>query len=227
MIDKGSGTRAVLWDMDGTLVDTARVHLQAWQEVLAVLGIAVTHERFMRTFGRRNDAVIRDLVDPHAADETIERIANQKEERYRALIRQHGVEPLPGVREWLPRLRHDGWRNAIASSAPHANIETIIDAMGFHGQFDGIAGDEDVTIGKPDPQVFLAAAASVGADPTRCVVVEDAPAGVEGGRRAGMPTIGVRSGHGELDADIVVDSLADLPPDAFDRLLAESPGGDR
>ncbi len=215
----GENVRAVLWDMDGTLVDTARFHLEAWQDVLGGLGVAVTHERFMRTFGRRNDAVIRDLVDPGATAEAIARIAGEKEERYRALVRAHGVEPLPGVREWLPRLRDAGWRNAIASSAPHANIETIIDAMGFHGQFDGIAGDEDVTVGKPDPQVFLAAAASVGADPSRCVVVEDAPAGVEGGRRAGMRTIGVRSGHGELDADIVVDSLADLPPDAFERLL--------
>ncbi len=216
----GNDVRAVLWDMDGTLVDTARFHLDAWQDVLGGLGITVTHERFMQTFGRRNDAVIRDLVDPEATAETIARIAGEKEERYRALVRAHGVEPLPGVREWLPRLRDAGWRNAIASSAPHANIETIIDAMGFHGQFDGIAGDEDVTVGKPDPQVFLAAAASVGAQPARCVVVEDAPAGVEGGRRAGMRTIGVRSGHGTLDADIVVDSLADLPPDAFERLLA-------
>jgi HAD superfamily hydrolase (TIGR01509 family) len=218
-----NGVRAVLWDMDGTLVDTARFHLQAWRETLADLGIAVSHERFMLTFGRRNDAVIRDLVDPDATSAEIARIADLKEMRYRDLIRAHGVEPLPGFRDWLPRLRAAGLRNAIASSAPHANIDAIVDAMGFHGVFDGRAGDEDVTVGKPDPQVFFAAAASVGADPARCVVVEDAPAGVEGGRRAGMRTVGVRSGHGALDADLVVDSLADLPADAFERLLAAGP----
>jgi beta-phosphoglucomutase len=217
----GNGARAVLWDMDGTLVDTARFHLRAWQETLADLGLAVSHERFMRTFGRRNDAVIRDLVDPAVSPDEIARIAGLKEGRYRDLVRAGGVAPLPGVREWVVRLRAAGWRQAIASSAPHANIETIVDAMGFHGLFDGVAGDEDVTVGKPDPQVFLAAAASVGTAPARCVVVEDAPAGVEGGRRAGMRTIGVRSGHGDLDADLVVDSLADLPADAFDRLLAD------
>ena len=216
--------RAVLWDMDGTLVDSARFHLQAWQGTLADLGVNVTHERFMETFGRRNDAVIRDLVDPDATPEEIARIANLKETAYRALVVEHRVRPLPGVVAWLERLRAEGWRHAVASSAPHENIRTLLGVMEIGHLFDAAAGDEDVTVGKPDPQVFLIAAEKVGAAPARCIVVEDAPAGVEGGRRAGMRTVGVLSGHGALDADIVVASLADLPEDVFERLLREGRG---
>ena len=212
--------RAVLWDMDGTLVDTAAYHLRAWQETLADLSVAVTHEAFMRTFGRRNDAVIRDLVDPAADAAMIAAVAGEKETRYRRFVREGGLDPLPGVRDWLERLRAAGWRHAVASSAPQANIATILEVAGMAGLFDDAAGDEDVKVGKPDPQVFLVAAAKVGAAPARCVVVEDAPAGVEGGRRAGMRTIGVGSGHGALAADLAVASLVDLPEDAFERLLA-------
>jgi HAD superfamily hydrolase (TIGR01509 family) len=217
----GQNRRAVLWDMDGTLVDSAAYHLRAWRETLAALGRAVTHEEFMRTFGRRNDAVVRDLVDPSADAATISRIAGEKEERYRAFVREGGLVPLPGVLPWLERLRAEGWRHAVASSAPHANIATILKVSGMAGLFDAVAGDEDVTIGKPDPQVFLIAATKVATPPAHCVVVEDAPAGVEGGRRAGMRTIGVGTGHGPLDADIAVTSLVDLPADAFDRLIAD------
>ena len=218
-MEGSGGPRAVLWDMDGTLVDSAAYHLRAWRETLAGLGLAVTHERFMQTFGRRNDAVIRDLVDPAADAASIARIAGEKEERYRTFVREGGLVPLPGVLPWLERLRAADWKHAVASSAPHANIETILEVAGLSGLFDAVAGDEDVTVGKPDPQVFLVAAAKIGAMPVRCVVVEDAPAGVEGVRRAGMRTIGVGTEHGELEADIAVASLADLPDDAFARLL--------
>lgn len=216
------GPRAVLWDMDGTLVDSAAYHLTAWQETLAELGLAVTTERFLQTFGQRNDAVIRDLVDPAADAATIARIAQDKEARYRRFVREGGLDPLPGVLSWLEKLQTAGWRQAVASSAPHENIATILEVTGMEGWFTAIAGDEDVSRGKPDPQVYLVAASKLDAAPPRCVVVEDAPAGIGGGRRAGMHTIGVGSAHGPLAADIAVASLLDLADDAFARLVPES-----
>lgn len=221
----GEGTRAVLWDMDGTLVDSAVHHLRAWRDTLAALTREVSAEQFLRTFGRRNPDVIRDLVDPDASDDLIARIAAEKEERYRRFVREGGLAPLPGVGAWLDRLRAAGWKHAVASSAPHANIATILEVAGLDGRFDAVVGDEDVTRGKPDPQVFLVAAEKVGAVPARCVVVEDAPAGLAAARRAGMRSIGVGTSHGALDADLVVASLDQLPPDAFARLLADAETG--
>ncbi|MDP9365792.1 MAG: HAD family phosphatase, partial [Chloroflexota bacterium] len=162
--------RAVLWDMDGTLIDSAEYHWLGWQETLGREGHAVTRERFLSTFGRRNDAVLRDLLGEDLADTEIVRLAAAKEERYRELVATGGIEPLPGVREWLTRLRDAGWRQAVASSAPRLNIATILDALGRAEAFDAVAGEEDVERGKPDPQIFLVAAAKLGVPPARCVV---------------------------------------------------------
>ena len=146
------------------------------------------------------------------------RIADAKEAEYRRLAREGGLAPLPGAAEWVARLKHDGWRQAIASSAPRRNVEVMLEALALDRVFDAIVSAEDVTAGKPDPQVFQAAADRLHTPPDRCIVVEDAAAGIEAARRAGMRSIGVNRAGG-LDADIAVRSLTDLPLDAFVRLL--------
>jgi beta-phosphoglucomutase len=211
--------RGVLWDMDGTLVDSGEYHYEAWRETMADLGRSLSREEFAVTFGQRNDAILRRSIGPQITDDQIRSIGDAKEERYRALVRARGIAALPGVREWLARLREDGWRQAIASSGPRLNALTIIDVLGLAGTFDAIIGAEDVVHGKPDPEVFLTAAARLGVDPARCVVVEDAPTGIDAGRRGGMRTLGVLTTHPHLDADRVAATLAELEPEAFDRLL--------
>jgi beta-phosphoglucomutase family hydrolase len=211
--------RAVLWDLDGTLVDTADHHLAAWRQTLGPRGVVLSPEMFMRTFGRRNVDVLRDLLGNGLTDDEVRDLGGAKEADYRERVRAGRLFLLPGVERWLKRLRAAGWRQAIASSAPHANIDAILDGLALRDTFDAVAGEEDVERGKPDPQIFLVAAVKLGVPPERAIVVEDAPAGVEAARRAGMRTIGVPHAHETLDADIVVDSLTDLPDDAFDALL--------
>ncbi len=135
-------------------------------------------------------------------------------------MRERGVRLLPGVRRWLDSLRSEGWLQALASSAPRANLEAIVAALDLGPYFAAVVSAEDVTRGKPDPQVFLAAAAKLKAEPKACVVVEDAPAGTEAARRAGMRAVGVLTSHTELSADLVVRTLEELPEGAFDELLA-------
>jgi HAD superfamily hydrolase (TIGR01509 family) len=210
--------RAVLWDVDGTLIDSRRYHWLSWRGALAEENFRVTPEQFASSFGHRNDEILRGYF-PAYSDEDIARVGEAKEAAYRRLVRTHGIELLPGVRRWLYSLKVEGWLQAVASSAPLKNLEVIIDVLELEQYFSAVASAEDVTAGKPDPQVFLVAAAKLGVGPGSCVVVEDAPAGTEAARRAGMRCVGVLSSHDELRADVVVRTLAELPDGAFDELL--------
>jgi beta-phosphoglucomutase len=210
--------RAVLWDLDGTLVDSAEQHWQAWSETLAAQGLTVTRAQFRQTFGQRNDAILARWLGDAIAAERRRDIGHAKEARYRELVAQAGLVPLPGAAAWVERLSAAGWRQAVASSAPRLNVQVVVQALGLGAHFGALVAAEDVTHGKPAPDVFLAAAERLGVPPAACIVVEDAAAGVEAARRAGMRSVGLgRAGF--APADIVVASLEDLPPDALDRLI--------
>ena len=211
--------KSVLWDLDGTLVDSEQYHWLAWRDTMAAEGVTLTHPEFLKTFGLRNDAIVPQWI-PGASPQSVDRIANSKEALYRRLVREGGLAPLPGARQWTESLALDGWLQAIASSAPRENVDAVLAVIGLAACFQAIVSAEDVTLGKPHPQVFLTAAARLGSPPACSIVVEDAPAGVEAARRAGMASIGVRRAGSPLPADLAVSSLADLPPDAFSRLLS-------
>ena len=211
--------KAVLWDLDGTLVDSAEFHWQAWRDIMAAEGAPVTYDQFVLSFGKRNDRILTGWLGDDVDADRMRRLGEAKESQFRELVRAHGIAPLPGAREWVTRLANEGWRHAIATSAPRENLETLIDAMDMRTLFDASVAAEDVTHGKPDPEVFLVAAERLHAAHQHAIVVEDAPMGIEAGRRAGMRTIGVSQMHQLPHADLYVPTLQELAPDAFDRLL--------
>jgi beta-phosphoglucomutase len=208
----------VLWDLDGTLADSKHYHWLSWRAVLEDEGVHVTHSDFEASFGQRNPEILTRWLGHGATPERIERIGAAKEVAYRELIQTNGLEPLPGAAEWVRALHTAGWRQAIASSAPRLNVEVMRRVLGFEDVIETWVGAEDVRVGKPDPEVFLTAAARLEVAAARCIVVEDAAAGIEAARRAGMPSIGVADGAGA--ANIAVLSLVDLAPTVFDDLLA-------
>jgi beta-phosphoglucomutase len=205
--------------MDGTLIDSAEYHWITWRDALAELGVELTRESFNGWFGSRNDRILRRYFGDDFPLDEIARIGERKESRYRDLVRERGIALLPGVERWLRTLQQEGWQQAVASSAPPANIDVLLDVLHLKDVFEQTVSAEEVAHGKPHPDVFLRAAAKLGVEPSRCVVVEDAPVGVEAGRRGGMRTIGIAGMHGDLEADVVTASMADLPPDTFDRLV--------
>jgi beta-phosphoglucomutase len=208
---------AAIWDVDGTLVDTAELHFRAWVELAAAIGKPFTRADFAATFGRRNPEIIRALFDAAADDRTVADLGEQKEQIYRAAARREGITLLPGVRELLDGIRALGWPQAVGSSAPRANLDLILAVTGTTADFAAIVAAEDTTRGKPDPQVFQVAATRLGVRPESCVVFEDAVAGVEAAKAAGMKCIAVRFvGHHPADAlyaagaDRVVQSLTEI-----------------
>ena len=210
--------KAVLWDLDGTLVDSEEFHWLSWRDTMRAEGVELTYPQFLASFGQRNDRIVPAWLGPDVDIARMNRIGEDKEAEFRRLAETHGLRPLPGALEWLAALKAAGWKQAIASSAPLVNAEMMVRVVGLSGCIETIASAEDVTVGKPDPQIFLRAAAKLQVPPVRCIVVEDAAAGVEGARRGGMRCVGVTK-NGRLDADVFVTSLTDLAPDAFDRLL--------
>jgi beta-phosphoglucomutase family hydrolase len=213
--------RAVLWDLDGTLIDSMAYHWEAWEAVLRPRGYHFSVESFKPIIGLRNEEIVRDFLKLDRPPAEIEQIVLAKEERYRAILRERGLPLLPGVEHWLTVLRADGWRYAIVTSAPRLNVEATVFATQLDRLIETIVCAEDVINGKPDPEPFLLAAARLGVSPARCIVVEDAPAGLEGARRAGMKSIGVLTTHAALEADKVVGSLVDLAEEAFDKVMSD------
>src|SRR5438270_4384439 len=117
---------AVIWDVDGTLVDTAEMHYQAWVELAKQINKPFTRADFAATFGRRNPEILRGLFDPDATDAEVLELGTRKEDLYRAAARQ-GVALLPGVRGLLEGLRAGGARQAVGSSAPRGNLDLILE----------------------------------------------------------------------------------------------------
>ncbi|MEY3480301.1 MAG: hypothetical protein RIQ71_1076 [Verrucomicrobiota bacterium] len=214
--------RAVIFDWDGVVVDSSAHHERSWEILAAKRGLPLPADHFKRGFGKKNNVIIPDLGwsdDPARTDV----LADEKEEIYRSLVREKGIDPLPGVRELLSELRARGIPCAIASSTGRANLDLPLDLMGLREFFQVIVSGEEVVHGKPDPSVFLLAAERLGLAPAECVVIEDALVGIEAGKRAGMPVIAVATTNPVEalgGADAAAPGMADLTPE----LLAELAG---
>ncbi len=213
-------TKGVLWDMDGVLVSSGEFHWQAWSQTFSERDIPFSYEQFRATFGMNNVGILKLLLGEATDPDLIAEISERKESLFRQAVRGH-VQPLAGVLDWLSRLQGWGVKQAIASSAPPANIDALVDELGIRAFFDAIASGADLP-GKPDPAVFLEAARLIGVPSERCVVVEDAIAGVQAAKRAGMRCVAVTTTNPPEKlgaADVVVERLDLLSSDEFRQLL--------
>jgi HAD superfamily hydrolase (TIGR01509 family) len=200
--------RGVIWDLDGVLADTSEAHFQAWADALSAWEIPFDRPRFDRVFGMNNMDTLTELLGRAPTQEEITGIAGRKE----GVFRRHAgelVRPVPGAMRLLDELEQAGWVQGVASSAPRENIDLLVDAFGMGRYFAAILSGDGLPAGKPDPSLFLRAAQALHLPPEQCVVVEDAPPGVEAARRAGMPCIAVATtrpwetlGPGPVFADL-------------------------
>jgi beta-phosphoglucomutase family hydrolase len=217
----GAG-RAVIFDMDGVLADTGPWHERAWQQLAAENGLSTDRHFFARHFGQVNRVILPALFQRDLPEEEIRRLGDRKEKIFRELYR-HQIEPLPGVAGLGARLLADGFLLAVGSSGPRDNVEMILEGIGLAPALAAVVTSEDVSRGKPDPEVFIAAATALRLPPGRCVVVEDAVVGVQAALAAGMPAVAVTNTHPARSFDglahLVVDSLEKLTPNDFTRLI--------
>jgi len=205
--------QAAIWDLDGVLVDTGEIHYLAFAATLPSFGIPFSRELFAKIFGMGNREALELLTGAPLAEARLAAIIEQKETTFRRMI--HGrARPLPGALEWLANFKEWGILQALASSAPQENIDTLMDELVLRGYFQAIISAPGSGLpGKPDPAVFLEAARRLEIEPAACVVLEDATAGIEAAKRSGMRCIAVTTTNVRerlLAADYVVDSLESI-----------------
>lgn len=203
---------AIIFDMDGVLVDTIPLHYRSWKVMMDELGIPFDRamNETLRGLSRMSSLrrILGEQVDQFSKNE-LKGIARSKNEMFLDEA-QHltSGDLMPGVRDLLASLKAAGHRLAVASSSKNAVF--IVERLGIRDVFDAFVDGNDLSSGKPDPEVFLKAADALGVPPAHCVVIEDAESGVEAARRAGMACVGL--GHHLTDADLRVSSLEHLTP---------------
>lgn len=218
--------KAALFDMDGTLVDNTLAHMRAFEIFCARYGVTGWKEKLSQAFGMGNDDIMRLIMPAELIRERgLASLAEEKEAIYREIYAPE-IRPVKGLVPLLESLRAAGVRCAVGSSGCRANVDFVLEKCRIEEFFDARISGDRVTRCKPDPEIYLTAAAALGMAPADCVVFEDAKAGIESARRAGVgrvvalaTTLPREVLERETDADVIGETFADLP--GLDRLLAD------
>jgi beta-phosphoglucomutase len=213
----------VIFDMDGVLVDSGPDHAASWRAVASQHNIEISDEQFKRTFGRPSRDIIRIIWGEQVSDEEIERYDQEKEAKYRELIAGR-IPLMPGARRMLADLRQAELVLALATSGPRENVELVLRESNLGSFFAAVVTGFDIKKGKPAPDCFLLAAERANLTSAGCVVVEDAPVGIEAAVAAGMIPIGLVGTHPAqrlqaAGAALVAEELSEVTPTAVADLL--------
>ena len=209
----------VVFDVDGVLIDSAEAHFESWYMLGRERGTEVTRDQFAATFGRQNRDVIPGLFGA-VSPEQLAAMSDRKELLYRDIVRD---DPpiVAGAIDLVHGLHDAGVLLGVGSSGPPPNVELVLDAMDVTPLMAAVIHGDHVSRGKPDPQVFRLAFDAMGLPPERCVVIEDAPAGVMAARSAGAKAVAVLIYHPKNafdKPDLFVERLADLSVEQLIRL---------
>ena len=210
----------VIFDMDGVLIDSYNAHFISWKEMLKGYGLVISEDQFASTFGRTNEDIILNYF-PDIKMEEIKKMAEKKERIFRRIIKER-PPVMEGAEDLIKILKDSGALLGIGSSAPIENIKAVLEILPYGDHFRFITSGDEIIKGKPDPEVFLKTVEKMGLMPDRCLVLEDAPSGVEAGKRAGCKVIaltGTAKREELYKADLIVDSLKEIKLKDFLRLL--------
>jgi len=206
---------AAIFDVDGVLVDSYEAHFESWRRLASETGVEFTEQDFAATFGRTSRDIIRTYWRPGLDQDTVRQLDDRKESLYREIV-EGDFPAMSGAVELIDDLERSGWALGVGSSGPRENVALALDRLGRADAFSAVITGEDVERGKPHPEVYARACERLERPPGRCVVIEDAPAGIESARGAGARTVALlsrgrrREDFQETRPDLVVESLGEL-----------------
>jgi HAD superfamily hydrolase (TIGR01509 family) len=219
--EPGREIEAILFDMDGVLADTIPAHIQAWNYALRENHLPeLDRETYLVGLGRTNLDMLTGILELFDVDmplATKKSLVVIKERFFREIIREN-IKTTPGVMDWLDFFKKKQIRCSVASSGEMANITLILDALHISDYFTSIISGAKLPATKPDPMIFKLAAASLGAEPCKCLVIEDAPAGIKAAKSAGMACCAMATTlpFDQLQqADILLENLSRVSPENF------------
>jgi beta-phosphoglucomutase family hydrolase len=216
---------AAIFDFDGVIIDSSLHHERSWEVISEAEGLRLPKGHFQLSFGKRNVEIIPNILNWSQSPVEVKRLSDLKETAFRELVRQQGIQALPGLVEWLKQLNDGGIPCVIGTATPRENVDCILSMAGLEGYFQDVVAADDVQKGKPDPEVFLIAATRAGVTPENCVVFEDTPVGIAAAKAGGMRRVGVLGIHPREafpDVDEIVERLDELSLEKVAGWFAES-----
>ena len=204
--------KAIIFDMDGTIIETTSHDLSAWQEVLGKYGIELSFEEYKQLLGRSSQEIIR-IYMPDLSKEKSQQVEEKKHGFFSKSIRQKGITITAGLSDFIKLLKQHGYKLALATAGSRKKVDILKKYISLDEYFSVIVTASEVTKAKPDPAIFLKVAEKFSIKPEECLVIEDAPKGVEAAHNAGMKSIAITTTHTreELkESDKIIDSFDQL-----------------
>lgn len=218
--------KAVIFDMDGVIIDSEPLHIEVVLDVLKGLDINLSYDDITRYIGISNSYMWNELAGKYSIRKTVDELIDIQHAMNIDVLDTHEDITMPGVIELLDEIKSNELKTAIASSSTIDYIDAVVDKLGIARHFDAIVSGEQVARGKPQPDIFIRAAESLGVSPAECVVIEDSDNGIRAARGAGMKVIGLKnpnSGNQSLaGADRVVHSLREITMPLLNGMVGES-----
>jgi beta-phosphoglucomutase family hydrolase len=212
---------AVIFDMDGTLVATTEADFLAWQRLFSTYGRSLTFEEYFPLLGKKSSDVVHHVLGLHGHEAT--GAMHKKMMFFEEIVREKGIDMMPNAEQLLKALQAEHIPIALATSSRVMKMKLVMKTADLDKYFNAVVTGEEVTVGKPGPDIFLLAAKRLNVDPVQCVVIEDAASGVAAAKAAGMKCVAVTNTHHERDlhqADLVVDDLSELSLSRISGLFA-------
>ena len=207
--------KGLLFDMDGVLVNNLDIHRQAFAEFFRRYGVERSFDDLSRVFGKGNDDIMGELMPKNVVERVgIRELGYQKEAIYREIYAPI-ITPQPGLKEFLAEAERNGLKSAVGSSGYRVNVDFVLERCDIARHFSAIVAGDEVTRCKPDPEIYLTAAAKLGLRPEECVVFEDAEAGIESAKRAGIKVVALATTFSrefleKSDADYIINDFRDI-----------------
>lgn len=215
--------KAVIFDMDGVIVDSEPSHKKVFEKILKNLNLEISEEEYLSFIGTSNTHMWTILKKNYDLKETIEELVSNQIKENIEDFRRSNEKPIPGIVDLLKKLKNNDISTAVASSSPTEGIKLVLEKFRIEDYFDNILSGENLKRGKPAPDIFLMTANKLNVEPKHCVVIEDSENGVKAARSAGMRCIGFQnknSGNQDLsNADIIVNSIEEINLNLIDKLV--------